>query len=218
MTAVKCAAEGYFMATGYHYCLTREKCLGGLYAKYIYSAVSECTNITPDQDGGFASTTDLIYTCPEDRPYIDLGATARCVSAETCRVYGYTLDVAPYRECARLEKCGLRGYFVHKATRRCITAEACLALSPRHYAYKRNHLCASLEPEIGCSNCPSETTESGVYECPSSYSYVDLSGDKAKCTTSSACAVNNYVFSDGPLNECTSAKKCISEGYLVAQD
>lgn len=57
--------------------------------------------------------------------------------------------------------------------------------------------------------------ESGIYECPSEYPYIDLSGDKVRCTTSSACTASNYIFSDGPLNECTSAKKCTDGGYFL---
>ena len=120
-------------------------------SKHIYSASVECVNIRPNPNGGFTDTEYNIHTCPETSPYVDLSGTAKCVSAEECRAYGYTLDVAPFHECMSLAKCKVRGYFVHKATRRCIALEDCLALEPRHYAYRRNHLCVSMEPEESCS-------------------------------------------------------------------
>ena len=142
----------------------------------IYTATAECSNNKPDENGGFANVTGRVYSCPEDRPYIDLSGPAKCVSAETCTAYGYTLDVPPFRECMRLEKCKGRGYFVHKETRRCITLTACLALEPKHYAYVPIGECVALEPDYGGNFL---VKSGNVQTCNSIGNFIYLGGSKA---------------------------------------
>ena len=124
--------------------------------------------------------------------------------------------MVPYRECVRLEKCGLRGYFVHKATRRCITAEACLALSPRHYAYTTITECVALEPDMGAGGGLVENDGGRTYVCRNSDYCVDLSGSKTMCVSSYDCRKTKHPFREYGVLECMTAVKCAAEGYFVA--
>ena len=123
--------------------------------------------------------------------------------------------MVPYRECARLEKCGERGYFVHKATRRCITAETCLALSPKHYVYTTIAECVALEPDTSDDGELIEKDGGRTYVCRNLGYNVDLSGSKAVCVSNDVCKEAKYPFTEYGVRECMTAVKCAAEGYVM---
>ena len=198
MTAVKCAAEGYFVDQYYRSCESAERCVSSSNSSsyYVYTAAAECTNIKPDENGGFANVTGKIYSCPEASPYIDLSGPAKCVSAEACTARGYTLDVSPFRECVTFYKCKSRGYFVHKATRRCLALEDCLALKPSHYAYTTLGECSEMEPDTGSGSGLQKASGNETYGCSSSSSYIDRRGNKTLCVNESDCRKLGFDFSE----------------------
>ena len=96
-----------------------------------------------------------------------------------------------------------------------MTASTCSSSDPKRYMYAAAGECSTLEPDPnGHLNM-----QNGVYTCADEYSFLDLTGDTAKCVTEQDCVELNYVYSDGDTKLCLTSTQCTARsGYILEEN